>query len=120
MTIAIDVLVCTGVAVAILSAWLMVRMRDEYQMLHFMSPAATVAPILITAAVIVQQKIKPESFKAVFITLVLLTMNMTVTHATARAFRIRETRQNWRPRKGEEVPILSSDERLEPPSTESK
>ncbi len=120
MTLTIEVLVYAAVAVALLCAWLMLRMRDEYQMMHFLAPPASVSVILITAAIFLQQRLKPESFKALFITVVLLMMNTIVTHATARAFRIRESRQDWRPAPGEEVPVLPSDERLPPPSSEQK
>jgi hypothetical protein len=39
-------------------------------------------------------------------------MNTIVTHAAARAFRIAEV-PDWDPEEGEEVPILSTDERVE-------
>jgi multisubunit Na+/H+ antiporter MnhG subunit len=113
MTIAVAILVYVAVGVALLSAWLMLRMRDEYQMMHFMSPPASVSAILITVAIFLQRGLKPESFKAVFVTLVLMMMNTVVTHATARAFRIRECReQEWQPAAGQEVPLRDSDERL--------
>ena len=112
MTVVIEVLVYVAVAVALLSAWLMLRMRDEYQMMHFMSPPASVSVILITIAIFLQQRFKPESFKALFVVVVLLMMNTVVTHATARAFRIRESRDDWQPSDGEEVPVLPADERM--------
>jgi multisubunit Na+/H+ antiporter MnhG subunit len=112
MTLVVEILVYVSVAVTLLSAWLMLRMRDEYQMMHFMAPPASVSVILITVAIFLQRGLKPESFKAVFITVVLLMMNTIVTHATARAFRIRECRRDWQPTAGEEVPLQPSDERM--------
>lgn len=112
MTVIIELLVYTAAAVALVSAWLMLRMKDEYQMMHFMSPPASVSVILITVAVFLQQGRKPESFKSLFIVAVLMMMNTVVTHATARAFRIRKTRQNWQPGTGQEVPVLLSDEKM--------
>lgn len=114
MTLAIEILVYTGVAIALLSSWLMLRMKDEYQMLHFMSPPASISIILITVAIFLQQGRKPESLKALFIVVALLMMNSVVTHATARAFRIRETREHWEPQEGEEVPTKPTDEIIEP------
>ena len=110
-TICIDVLVLGGAALALLSAWLMLRMKDEYQMMHFMSPPASVSVALITAAIFLQQGFKPESFKALFLVVVLLLMNTVVTHATARAFRIRAT-HGWRARPGEEFPERPGDEQV--------
>lgn len=120
MTVAIEVLVYAATAIALLSAWLMLRMRDEYQMMHFMSPPASVSVILITIAIFLQEGRKPESFKAVFITLVLIMMNSVITHATARAFRIRKLRQEWQPAEGESVPVLPGDERIMPKGAEEK
>jgi multisubunit Na+/H+ antiporter MnhG subunit len=106
------VLVYIAVLLTLLATWLMLRMKDEYQMMHFMSVPAAIAPMLITAAIFVQQGMKPESFKAMFTTLVLMAMNSAVTHATARAFRIRRLRESWRPAEGQEVPLLSGDQML--------
>ena len=118
MTLTVHVLVYAAVAIALLSSGFMLRMKDEYQMMHFMSPPASVSVILITVAIFLQHGSKPESFKAAFITVVLLAMNSVVTHATARAFRIREIRENWTPQDGEMVPIKTGDEVIEPGTSE--
>ena len=112
MTVVIGILVSAAVLIAFLSSWLMLRMKDEYQMMHFMSPPASVSAILIAAAILLQQGFKPEAFKALFIVVILLLMNAVVTHATARAFRIRAQREEWRPAAGEEVPVLTGDEKI--------
>jgi multisubunit Na+/H+ antiporter MnhG subunit len=112
MTLAIEILVYAAIAITLLSAWLMLRMRDAYQMMHFMAPPASVAAILITIAIFLQQGRKPESFKALFVTAVLILMNAVVTHATARAFRIRAER-DWMAMKGQEVPLMPTDETLD-------
>lgn len=110
-TIFIEVLVYGGVLIALLSSWLMLRMRDEYQMMHFMSPPASLSVILITIAIFLQKGRKPESFKALFAVAVLILMNAVITHATARAFRIREI-GDWKPLEGQEVPLKDNDEPL--------
>jgi multisubunit Na+/H+ antiporter MnhG subunit len=112
MTLAVEILVWVSVAIALLSAWLMLRMRDEYQMMHFMASPASISVILITVAIFIQQGLKPEAFKAAFITVVLVMMNAVVTHATARAFRIREFRPDWYAGPGREVPLRPTDERM--------
>lgn len=117
MTFAIELLVYVGAGIALLSAWLMLRMKDEYQMLHFLSPPATVSAVLIAIAIFLQQGRKPESFKALFVMAVLLGINSVVTHATARAFRIRETREKWQIQEGQEVPVLPGDEIIRPGSS---
>jgi len=111
-TIFIEGLIACAVFITVASVLGMMRMKDPYQRMHYISPPASVSAILITIAIFLQQGMKPESFKAVFITLVLIGMNTVVTHAAARAFRIAETR-NWRPQDGEEVPIHRPDEPVE-------
>jgi multisubunit Na+/H+ antiporter MnhG subunit len=116
VTLAIAILVYAGAGVAVICPWLMLRMRDEYQMMHFISPPASLSAILITAAIFMQRGLQPESFEAAFITIVLLLMNAVVTHATARAFRIRQVRERWRPGEGDAVPVLRTDEPIPAPS----
>jgi monovalent cation/proton antiporter MnhG/PhaG subunit len=116
-TISIDALLALAVLVVWISAAGMLRMRDAYQRMHFMSPPASLTVFLITIAVFLQQGLKPESFKALFIVLILLAMNTVVTHATARAFRIREVAP-WRSLPGQEVPIRADDELVMPGKAE--
>ena len=113
----IEVLVYTAVAIGVLSSWLMLRMKDEYQMLHFLALPASLTATLITLAIFLQRGLKPESFKALLIAAILLMMNAAVSHASARAFRIRDTRNQWRPEEGEEVPLLPRDQKIKPPAS---
>lgn len=111
--ITIDVLLGLAVALTLACCFGMLRMRDAYQRMHFMAPPASLGVGLIVAAIFLQQGMKPESFKALFIVLVLLAMNTIVTHATARAFRIGEM-EHWHPLPGQEVPIRGGDEVILP------
>ncbi len=108
-TIAIEASVSIAVLITLVSVLGMVRMRDPYQRMHYIAAPASLSTFLITLAIFLQRGLKPESFKALFTTLVLIGMNTMVTHAAARAFRIAEVR-DWHPEKGEEVPIKASDE----------
>jgi multisubunit Na+/H+ antiporter MnhG subunit len=107
----IDVLLSAAVLITIVSVLGMLRVRDPYQRMHYISPPASLSSLLIAIAIFTQRGLKPESFKALFAALVLVGMNTIVTHAAARAFRIAEV-PDWNPAEGEEVPILSSDERV--------
>ncbi len=111
--ISIDILVAAGVLVTMLSVLGMWRMRDPYQRMHYISPPASLSPALFTIAIFLQDGLKPESFKALVTTFVLIGMNTVVTHAAARAFRIAETK-DWTPPEGEEVPIDPHDELVTP------
>lgn len=108
----IDVLLWAAVLITIVSVLGMLRVRDPYQRMHYISPPASLNSFLIAIAIFIQRGLKPESFKALFVVFVLVGMNTIVTHATARAFRIAEV-PDWDPAEGEEVPILSSDEKVE-------
>lgn len=108
-TYAIDVLLALSVLITLLSVVGMLRVRDPYQRMHYISPPASVSALLIAAAIFIQRGWKSESFKAALTALILIGMNSAVTHAAARGFRVAEVK-DWRPRKGEEVPILPQDE----------
>lgn len=107
--IVIDALVLSSVLIVLTCIAGMVRMRDSYQRLHYIAPPAFLSAILITIAIFLQRGLKPESFKALFTTLILIAMNSLVTHAAARAYRIAEE-TDWKPKEGDEVPIRSTDE----------
>ena len=111
--IAIDVLLGLAVLLSLACCFGMLRMRDAYQKMHFMAPPASLAVGLIVIAIFLQQGMKPESFKALFIAVVLVAMNTVVTHATARAFRIGEM-EGWRALPEQEVPIRAKDELVMP------
>lgn len=115
-TIAVEALIAAAVLVTLLSVVGMLRMRDPYQRMHYIAPPASLSAIFITTAIFLQQGLKPESFKALVTTLVLIGMNTVVTHAAARAFRIAEIKK-WRPKPGEEVPIKPGDELVPPENT---
>ena len=108
-TFAVDLLLASAVFLAVASVLGMMSMRDPYQKMHYLAPPASLCAIFITVAIFLQRGLKPGSFKAVFVTVVLVGMNTVVTHAAARAFRIVEVK-NWHPQPGEEVPIERSDE----------
>ena len=112
-TVAIEGLLAAAVLVTLLSVLGMLRVRDPYQRMHYIAPPATLSPICIAIAIFLQRGSKPESFKALFVVLVLTAMNTIVTHAAARAFRIAEVGE-WRPQAGEEVPINSNDNAVGP------
>jgi multisubunit Na+/H+ antiporter MnhG subunit len=73
-------------------------MRDAYQKLHFVTPAALVAPFLVALAIFVQMGLENtgETFLAL---LFMVIAGPFLSHATIRAIRVRET-GDWRLRKG--------------------
>ena len=114
-TISIEALLVAAVLIVIASVLGMWRMRDPFQRMHYIAPPASLSAIFITLAIFLERGLKPESFKALVTTVVLIAMNAVVTHAATRSFRIAEVK-NWRPKSGEEVPIKPSDELVRPES----
>ncbi len=112
-SMAIDILLAVGVLITLLSVLGMWRMRDPYQRMHYISAPAALSAACFTIAIFLQDGLKPEGFKALLTTLVLMGMNTAVTHAAARALRISETK-DWNPPPGEEVPLRPEDELVQP------
>ena len=87
--VVVAVLLALGVAFVVLSCAGVVAMRDPFDRLHFTSPAATVAPILFTVAVLVEEPLSSAGIKAVIVAVLIVGTTPVLTHATARAAHIR-------------------------------
>jgi multicomponent Na+:H+ antiporter subunit G len=88
--LAVVVLLAVGVGVTLLSCLGVLVMRDPYDRLHYTAPAAVIAPLAIAAAVVVEERLSAAGVKAVLVALVLIGSNPVLSHATARAARIRQ------------------------------
>lgn len=88
--IVVDVLVAVAVTLSLLSAVGAMVMRDAYQRLHYLAPPSSVAPFLLTVALFVGEPDRQAGFKMLLVLVLLNAVNGVVTHATARAARIRD------------------------------
>ena len=70
-------------------------MRDAYQKLHFVTPAALVAPALVALAIFVQAGLVENTGETLVALLFMVIGGPFLSHATMRAIRIRET-GDWR------------------------
>jgi monovalent cation/proton antiporter MnhG/PhaG subunit len=95
-------LLTLGVAAQLLSCLGVLAVRDAFDRLHYFSAASTVGPALIAAAVVVQAKLSATGVKALLIVAVSLSTGPVLTHAVARAARIRRFGDS-KPRPGERV-----------------
>jgi len=91
------VLVVLGSSVGILV------MRDVYQKLHFVAPAALVAPVLVGIAILINSGWSSETGQTWMALLFVAIAGPVLSHATIRAARIRET-GDWRPGDAETQP----------------
>ena len=87
---AIAILLFIGVGIQLVCAVGVLVMGNVYDKLHFLGPASMVAPVAIAAAVVIEELLSANGVKAIFVAILLLLSNPVLTHATARAARVRE------------------------------
>ena len=90
LDLAVAVLLVAGVGVTLFSCVGVLAMDNAYDRLHYTAPATTIAPVAIAAAVVLEERLSAAGIKAVLVALALLVTNPVLTHATARAARIRQ------------------------------
>jgi len=90
MELLIQILVGLGVATALFSTIGVLVMKDINDKLHYLAPPATVSIALIAVAIALQEGASQATVKAVLCAFVIFITNPVLTHATARAARIRK------------------------------
>lgn len=90
--IAAAILLGFGVVASLLSCLGILVMRSAYDRLHYLAALGTVGPVAVVAAVLLQEGLSSGGLKALIVLAVLLVTGPVLTHATARAARIREGR----------------------------
>jgi multicomponent Na+:H+ antiporter subunit G len=88
--VVVAVLLAVGVASVLISCAGIVVMRTPMDRLHFTAPAGTIAPVVIAVAVLVEEPLSSAGIKAVLVAVLILITTPALSHATARAARIRE------------------------------
>jgi multisubunit Na+/H+ antiporter MnhG subunit len=94
--IASDILLGLAVAIVLGASVGVLVMRDAYQKLHFVTPAALVAPLLVALAVFVQAGLYENTGETLVALLFMIIAGPYLSHATIRAIRVRE-KGDWRP-----------------------
>jgi monovalent cation/proton antiporter MnhG/PhaG subunit len=98
--IAVDVLL----GLTVLSCWIgclgMVRMRDPFEALHYLSWPALAGMGFLAAAVWIETGWTQATWKSLIVLAILMAANAVGTHAAARAFRVRE-KGHWEPEPGD-------------------
>jgi multisubunit Na+/H+ antiporter MnhG subunit len=94
-TVAVDVILAVAVAVVLASAAGLLAMRDSYQKLHYVTPIALIAPLLLGVAVLVRSGFTENSALTWLALLFVGFAGPFLSHATIRAARIRQT-GDWR------------------------
>ena len=91
-----DVLLGLAVVIVVGASLGVLLMRDAYQKLHFVTPAALVAPVLVALAVLVQMGLYENTGETCLALFFLVIAGPYLSHATMRAIRVRE-KGDWRP-----------------------
>jgi multisubunit Na+/H+ antiporter MnhG subunit len=94
-----DVLLALAAVIVVTSSVGVLVMRDPYQKLHFVTPAALVAPVLVALAVLVRMGLDENTGETCVALVFMGIAGPFLSHATVRAIRIRET-GDWRLRPG--------------------
>jgi multisubunit Na+/H+ antiporter MnhG subunit len=90
-----DVLLALAVLIVISASVGVLVMRDPYQKLHFVTPAALVAPVLVMLAVLVRSGLDENTGETCLALLFMGIAGPFLSHATVRAIRIRD-KGDWR------------------------
>jgi multisubunit Na+/H+ antiporter MnhG subunit len=83
------VLVVAGASLGVL------LMKDACDKLHFVTPAALVAPVLVALAVLVQMGLYQNTGETCLALVLMVIAGPYLSHATMRAIRVRE-KGDWR------------------------
>jgi multicomponent Na+:H+ antiporter subunit G len=99
-----DVLLALAVLTVAASAIGLVVMPDAYSRLHYVTPAAVVAPVLVALAIFVAEGLDENTGETVLALVFMVVVAPFLSHATIRAIRVREE-GDWRGRPpGEDQP----------------
>ena len=90
MNVAIALLLIAACASAALTALGVLLSRDVYERLHYLAPAATIGVVCVAGAIVLRDGLDQAAVKALLTAAVLFIVNPILTHATARAARVRQ------------------------------
>jgi multisubunit Na+/H+ antiporter MnhG subunit len=104
-----DTLLGLAVVIVLGASMGVLLMRDAYQKLHFVTPAALVAPLLVLLAIGVQAGLYENTGETLVALLFMVIAGPFLSHATMRAIRVRE-KGDWRPGKRFKAPTGEKEE----------
>lgn len=102
-----DIVVAGFLSVMVLTTFIsccaLILFQDKYQRMHYLSVVTTISTLSLLVAVAIKEGWGQATLKTILSFIVLLLVNAVVTHATARAARVREY-GNWLPGPEERIP----------------
>lgn len=88
--IAVMVLLSICVLSTMICCLALVTVKDLYNRMHYLAPVTSVSILALLAAVVIQEGWGQGALKTILILFVLCLVNAVLTHATARAARVRQ------------------------------
>ncbi len=99
-----SILLGLAVGLSILCSFGMAIMRNAFQRLNFAAAVVFFSSWLIVIAVFLEESAAQARLKVVLIAVLLFCLNAALTHATAKATRIRKA-GHWQVRPDEHIPL---------------
>lgn len=87
------VLLAIGVLAFAFTAVGLLFSRDVYDQIHYLAPGSLMGTVAFVAAVLVHEGFSQMGAKSILILILLLISNPVLSHATARAARVRRNQQ---------------------------
>jgi multicomponent Na+:H+ antiporter subunit G len=100
--IVIALLLTGAVVIVALCVLGLFTVSDSFDRLHFLSPVTSIGAVLVAAAIVVEEALSTSGVKAILTVGLLLLTSPILSHATARAARVRQY-GHWKALPGEEV-----------------
>ena len=88
--LSVDILLALALLSELVCVVGLLRSRTVFDRLHFSGATSAVAPFLVLAAMIVEQRDHNPAWNALFDAFALFALNAALTHATARVIRQRQ------------------------------
>jgi monovalent cation/proton antiporter MnhG/PhaG subunit len=101
-TLATDALLALSVLITAMCCLALVLVRNVFDRMHYLAPVTTIAMLALLFAVVIKEGWGQASFKTILVFFTLLLINAVLTHATARAARVRQF-GHWIPKLGENI-----------------
>ncbi len=108
-SIVVWIFLILGMASFLLTSVGMVLLRDVYQRIQYTYPAATVGLVAVVAAIVIHKSISQAGIKTLVTGLIVFWTNPVISHATARAARVREF-GNWTPSEKQHIRVAEDAE----------
>ncbi len=100
--IAVAVFLGICVVLTFISCWALVLFKDAFERLHYLSAITTISTFALLVAVVIKEGAGQATIKTILVFVLLLLVNAVLSHATARAARVRQY-GNWTPTPEEHI-----------------